>query len=1083
MKFKFIALCFIIVCGLVLQYNYSFTHSISAQVTSTGSPLGSGQTCNSCHSSTGGNPASVGYVFYYTGTTTQATDYTPGCTYDVVVTMSGTGNATPKYGFEMDATAGSNGAGTFALTHPLSDPARTQVNTITGKGACEVAHKSAILNGTNQWYFQWVAPSTNIGNITFYLAGIYGNNAGSGSTTMDTLHFSLTPRVVCPTANFTMTSSTICINSTDTFYDATANANNATYFKYFFGTGQGSSSIFGIAPTILTHTYTTPGIYTIVYTVSTDNPFTGNPCTYTTYSKTLTVLNYPDASFTSTINPGCQGGVDTLKITNPAAGVTYTPGYGTATGLTPMSASGPFPLILPNTLGNVNYTMIATGFGCTSPTSTATTQVQACAPPMAAYSTYGYHTAAVPGTYCHNTKYTVHNFSNNSGGYITNKVWKLRGPVVNPIPANVVGQDSFDVIFTVGGIYTITLYITDNRGKTDSTTSNYITINGSCGPILLDALYNSSPTAITLTSNSTATLSTCKNEPITFTDISSGSVISGYRWIWGDLTPDGTTVQETHAYASPGIYTMLYIIDSLNTKFDTLTTTITVGAVSQAYAGRDTALCPNGSSVTLGTASAVGMTYSWTTSHNTFVPQFSNPTITPTVTTTYYLNVSNATGTCQSNDTVKVIIDTIPTFTITASPTTPCPNNQITVSCTPTSLTNYAFSFSGGTPSGTGAGPYLVSWSALGSHCISATAKTALVGCPVTSSSNPCIVVQNCNAPIPAFLTPPQPICEGNTVQFTDATQNNPTSWSWTFHSPDTLNFPAIPSVSGQQNPIVTLPKPGKYYISLNAYNQAGSGIYIYHDSIIVYPTPTSTFQYVSSVCQNYNTYLIYTGNASAAATYSWTFGGGANTGTGQGPIGVKWNTPGSKSITLQVTDNGCPSLTTPGTVTVSPTPIAKFIYNNIGPNYSFINQSSGYTSSFWSFGDNQTSTTQHPIHSYTTNGSYLVTLTVNKGNCADADTATIHAIVNGIDDIMNNNLFTVYHDNANSILKINWVDNSLSKKKIEIINMNGQIIFSDENRMDKEVSIPTASFAKGIYIVKCITEYGNAATKKWLKD
>jgi PKD repeat protein len=477
------------------------------------------------------------------------------------------------------------------------------------------------------------------------------------------------------------------------------------------------------------------------------------------------------------------------------------------------------------------------------------------------------------------------------------------------------------------------------------------------------------------------------------------------------------------------------------------------------------------------------MTYSWQASNSLFVPSFSNPTISPTTSGTYYLTVTNGSGNCQSTDSVVIGIDVIPTFNIVATPTKPCQNNQITVSCTPTNLTNYVFSFGGlNNPIGSGAGPYLVSWSDTGKHCITATAKTAF-GCAVSSATpSTCIRVINCLAPIPSFVPPAQPICEGATVSFIDATQNNPTSWVWTFISPDTINYPANPKFSSLQNPNVTLPKPGKYYIYLNAYNQAGPASQIYRDSIIVYYTPTATFGAISPVCQNYSTYLTYTGNASTTANYNWTFGGGAATGTGQGPIGVKYNLPGTKQLTLQVVENGCPSPTEATSVNVIATPVAAFGFNSIGPNYSFINKSSGASTYSWSFGDGQTSTTQHPIHSYITNGTFQVTLIAVKGNCSDDTTMAITAIVNGVDEANENKLFLAYHDKTTNNLMIKWMNNLAINKHIEILNMNGQTVYKTESKAE-QINISTNDFTKGIYVVKCIDENGNAASKKWLKD
>ena len=322
-------------------------------------------------------------------------------------------------------------------------------------------------------------------------------------------------------------------------------------------------------------------------------------------------------------------------------------------------------------------------------------------------------------------------------------------------------------------------------------------------------------------------------------------------------------------------------------------------------------------------------------------------------------------------------------------------------------------------------------------------------------------------------------------MNFTDASQNSPTSWIWHFISPDTINHPAIPKISSAQNPSITAPIAGRYFITLVTSNSGGTSA-VYLDSLQVFETPIADFNLIDTICVSHNTIAIYSGNASSTATYTWSFNPAPTTTTGgnQGPIYANWSSVGTKSINLQVVENGCPSIVASKNIIVTPLPVAHFIYNNIGPNYSFVNQSSGSpTSFFWSFGDGQTSTTQHPIHSYTNNGNFLVTLTVTKNGCSDDDTVNIKAIVNGIDDVSENKIFNAYHDNINSTLHINLIGNNSNEINVEIINVNGQIIYAEKYKSEKNISILTSNFPNGIYAVRCTNQLGHTAIKKWIKD
>ena len=56
-------------------------------------------------------------------------------------------------------------------------------------------------------------------------------------------------------------------------------------------------------------------------------------------------------------------------------------------------------------------------------------------------------------------------------------------------------------------------------------------------------------------------------------------------------------------------------------------------------------------------------------------------------------------------------------------------------------------------------------------------------------------------------------IIEGGTISFKDASLGRPTHWNWTFEGGE-------PSVSDQQNPVVTYSTAGRYKVTLVASNE-----------------------------------------------------------------------------------------------------------------------------------------------------------------------------------------------------------------------------------------------------------------------
>lgn len=70
-----------------------------------------------------------------------------------------------------------------------------------------------------------------------------------------------------------------------------------------------------------------------------------------------------------------------------------------------------------------------------------------------------------------------------------------------------------------------------------------------------------------------------------------------------------------------------------------------------ANAGPDVTIC-NGGTTTLGDVPVSGVTYSWTSSNNSFTSSAANPVVSPTTTTSFYLSISN--GIQTASDTIKV---------------------------------------------------------------------------------------------------------------------------------------------------------------------------------------------------------------------------------------------------------------------------------------------------------------------------------------------------------------------------------------------------------------------------------------------
>ncbi|NIM16707.1 MAG: PKD domain-containing protein [Candidatus Aminicenantes bacterium] len=313
--------------------------------------------------------------------------------------------------------------------------------------------------------------------------------------------------------------------------------------------------------------------------------------------------------------------------------------------------------------------------------------------------------------------------------------------------------------------------------------------------------------------------------------------------------------------------------------------------------------------------------------------------------------------------------------------------------------------------------------------------------------------------PVANFYGNPTTVDEGQSVNFTDTSTNNPTSWSWSFEG-------GTPSTSTAQNPTITYNTAGTYDVSLTVSNSAGSDSETKYNYITV-EVPTISYCTASGNNQNYE-YIagVAVGdlnNTSGASGYSDFTGmtanltAGASTNVSLTPgfvsssyneywkIWIDYNVDGDFDDSGEEVFSGSGSSTVTGSFTVPssadgvttrmrvimeygswPTPCGTFTYGEVedytvnisgiivnppvaaftaspttvteGGTVFFTDQSTNNPTSWsWSFpgGTPSSSTAQNPTVTYNTAGNYNVTLTVYNSAGSDSETKYNYITVN----------------------------------------------------------------------------------------
>lgn len=350
----------------------------------------------------------------------------------------------------------------------------------------------------------------------------------------------------------------------------------------------------------------------------------------------------------------------------------------------------------------------------------------------------------------------------------------------------------------------------------------------------------------------------CVGDCIDFTDISTNSPTS---WFWnfnGADTPTSSDQNPTNiCYSTPGLYTVsLEATNASGSDSEIKTDYIEVIDVGASISG-NLNVCPGESTtLTANTASGGLATYSWNTGDNTQAI-----TVSPAVTTTYTVDITQSGCTGQAQVTVNVgniLVEITGDDTI-------CTGGSATL--TATGGTSYTWQ-----PGGQTGNSITVSPTTTTTYTVEGTQGT----CTDTDVFEVVVV-----SPPTATANSNSPICEGEDIELTGGGGG---TYSWT--GPNGFT-------STDQNPVITnatAADQGLYVLEVTSGCSANASV-----NVIVTPSPTITVDnQTDETCAG-----LANGTASVSAT------------GGQTPYSFEWNDPDS-------TDGAVVGNLGPGTYTVT---------------------------------------------------------------------------------------------------------------------------------------------------------------------
>lgn len=218
------------------------------------------------------------------------------------------------------------------------------------------------------------------------------------------------------------------------------------------------------------------------------------------------------------------------------------------------------------------------------------------------------------------------------------------------------------------------------------------------------------------------------------------------------------------------------------------------------------------------------------------------------------------------------------------------------------------------------------------------------------------------------------------------------------------------------------------------------------------------------------------------AVTNYWNFGDG-NGSTQTSPLHT-YNSAGTYNVGLWIyAGNGNDSVAVFSQIVVNPTPVANFQSYELnaitgGDTVQFADNSLFADGWLWNFGDpssggSNTATDQNPLHVFTSNGSYDVTLIVtNSYGCSD--TITLPSKVNvGIEELASDMQLTIFPNPASDLLELVVFSETNRAITLQVLDVLGKTEQTQDLQLNVGLNrdqLNVTQLPKGFYVLRLHT-------------
>ncbi|MCK4414008.1 MAG: PKD domain-containing protein, partial [Candidatus Eisenbacteria sp.] len=868
-----------------------------------------------------------------------------------------------EIGLSTSTVAMRNGTGTILLGTPGAPPdnppvAEFSATPTAGTVSLAVAFTDLSTNSPTSW--AWIFgdggtssqcdPSHVYQEPGTYTVSLRATNADGSDTETKLDLITVEPGAVAPLAEFSGTPTSGSTPLTAAFTDLSTNS--PTSWAWIFGDGGTSSDPHP------SHTYEAAGSYDVSLTVA--NAHGSDTETKLTYITVTALPAATTADFSGTPRSGEASVTVQFTDLSSAAPTTWAWIFGDGE-----SATAQHPTHTYEGPGTYTVSLTATNAGGTD-TETKTAYISVSAAPSAPLAEF--HATPTSGSPPLAVK-----FENLSLNEPTAYSWEFGDGGISTAanPAHT---------YASAGTYTVSLTATNAAGTDTETKRDYITVTETYPLPVADFSGVPSSGTIPLT--------------VAFNDASTNKPTS-WSWDFGDGAA-ATTANPTHTYSAAATYTVTLTVSNAfgthtATKIDYITASAELSPPVAAFIGSPTSGSAPLTVHFTDQSSGSAATWFWELGDGA-TSTLANPTHTYVTAGTYTvsLTAANAAGESTATRTNYISLSEPTAPPVAAFSAEPHSGTApLTVQFSDQSAgdpSSWAWAFGDGASSTEQHPSHM--YSAAGDYTVTLTAANAYG--EQTRMAPDYISVSVPPPPQADFAASATSGTAPLTVTFSDLSLNGPTSWFWSFGDQASAT---------SSHPTHIYASPGSYSVSLVAANPHGTDTCTKTEYITVLAQSSAPEADFTAQCtQGIAPLTVPFADASSndPTAWNWEFGDGEGS-SAQNPTHV-YQAAGTYTVVLTATNaHGSATRARTAYIRVADAPLPPRAAFGATPAtgvaplaVEFTDQSTQAPQTWsWSFGDGATSAIQHPVHTYTSPGSYTVELTVSNADGVDSDSRT----------------------------------------------------------------------------------------------